>query len=138
MSFVAGETSSYQTLGQIRNFGDVDWLSIEISSASLFGRKQLVSRGIVNHARDSLPLPLQRQRHAEHGKSVSKVSGSVQRVHIPAIVTTGLYARALFPEHIMLGPTRLDALQNQGLGLPIRHSHRSEERRVGKERVSRW
>ena len=47
---VAGKAGGHQALGQVRNLRNLDSLLVQVGAASLLGRKQLVARGIVNHA----------------------------------------------------------------------------------------
>src|SRR5579863_4149098 len=87
-------------------------------SSSLLRGKELVARGIVHHARDTLGLalrcaPLQRHRHAENWISMRKVRGAVERVHIPAVVAALVVQSLLFAKHVVAGKLLLDAFANQ-------------------------
>ena len=53
MTFVAGETGRDQGLFQLRNFGDVNRLPIQLRPFPRFGAEQFVTGGIINNGRDA-------------------------------------------------------------------------------------
>ena len=111
---VAGKPRSQQRLRQIRDFGNMDALSIQISSASPFGGKQFVARGIVNHASHHSSLMFEPQRYTKYRKAMREIGGSIQRVHIPAIVAVVIYQTTLFAQDVMRWPTCSYPFQDQG------------------------
>src|SRR5262249_15268109 len=93
--------------------GNVDFLIVQVSSASPLCRKNFVARGVVNDPSDALTFVLQRHRYTKHWKAVGEVGGAIKRIDIPAIVATGAGQSLLFSENVMLGPMLADTLTTQ-------------------------
>src|SRR5579884_3680113 len=116
---VAGETGGYQALVQLADLRYVKRLAVEFGAFALLRGEEFIACRIVNHTRNPdlliLGTMLNRHRNGEHGESVGKVSGPIERIHIPAIFAAAVFQSLLFAEHIVAGKLPGDSLANQGL-----------------------
>src|SRR5204862_2834986 len=59
-------------------------------------------------------LMFEPQRYTKYRKAMCEIGGSIQRVHIPAIVAVVIYQTTLFAQDVMRWPTCSYPFQDQG------------------------
>ncbi len=132
VALAAWETGGEQGFGQRRNARHPRRLAIQLRSTPAFGCKELVAHGIVNHSGhertiglrlDAFGPVLEPHGNAELRESVRKVGGSVERVHVPAILASEPLARAFFAEDAVLGKSLAQPAADQLLHGAVGHRH---------------
>src|ERR1035437_41597 len=104
-----------------------------MSPRSLLGRKQFVTRRIVDHSGEAASLlarqtilrrpAFQRHRYTEHRISVRKIRRAVERIDVPSVVAALIVQPLLFAEHVMQRKLLADALADERLGSAVGGSY---------------
>ena len=95
------QARGHEAFGQVVHLRNVDPLLVQVGPTSLLRGEQLLPRGIIDYRGNSPPFAFQCQRNAKDGKTVGEICGSIQRIHIPAVITAGFHTRAFFTQHVM-------------------------------------
>src|SRR5688500_9435186 len=90
MALVARKPGCNEALVELGHLGYTNTAVVEKSPTASLGCEHLLPQWIENDARDDRSGALQPERNIEHRKAMRKVRGSVQGIHIPAVLWRSL------------------------------------------------
>ena len=95
-AFVNGKAGAKKAGGKRGNFGNEDFLSVQRGTFAAGSSEEFFVNGIVDDAGDDFVAVSERDGNAETGVPVGEISGSVERVDVPAIFGVVITAEPLF------------------------------------------
>jgi len=95
-AFVNGKAGAKKAGGKRGNFGNEDFLSVQRGTFAAGSSEEFFVNGIVDDAGDDFVAVSERDGNAETGVPVGEISGSVERVDVPAIFGVVITAETLF------------------------------------------
>src|ERR1039457_4515003 len=125
-ALLAGKSGGDQRIGQAPGRGHVNLAIVEIRARTFFSREHFLAQGIVDHPRDHLVAPCERQCHVESRVAVGKIRGAVQGIYEPAVLRRAFPSAALLGHNGMVRIICQYPLYHQPFGGPVGFGHEIE------------
>src|SRR5450759_4736980 len=102
------------------DFGYVHWPIIQVRATAPLGGEQLLPGRVEDHTCYQLPCVLERERYVVCRKTMGEVRGSIDGVHVPAVLGRGFVTAAFFRDNRMSRKVRAQPLDDKLFGRPVR------------------